>query len=945
MRFVSLIALILALPLATLAQNGTLRGTIYDANNGETLIGASVVVKSIGTGTATDFEGEYSLSLPAGTYDVEVSSLGFEPQVKKGVIITDGEVTLLDVTLGTSVLVSDVAVVEARQITNTENAMLTMQRKSANTIDGLSSQAFRRVGDADAGAALKRIPGVAVQGGKEVFVRGLGDRYTKTLLNGMAIPGLDPDRNTVQVDIFPTNLIDNMVVYKTFSPDLPGDFVGGLVDIGTKSFPDEKSVNIKYSLGHRPGMTLNGDFLLYEGGKLDLLGFDDGGRDPGVLPGQNIPDPVTQNPGLEVQTRRFGKIMAASRQGSFLNQSVSFSAGNQIKKEESGRTFGFNAMANYRLNYTYFEEVEFGRYIKRPASEDLELNKEEVRKGELGRREAQWSALLNGAMKTKNSSYAINLFRTQGALAEASDRVSENFEQTGAILLEDILTFTERSMTNMSIKGEHYFDTGAELEWTSSTSLSTIQDPDFRITSLSVTTGDTTLAAGDGATIARYFRDLREWNQSMRADLTIPMEFWGSEGKLKFGANNVYRTRDYEILPYTFDYRITGSGQEISGDPNWFFEDENIWTPESGIGTFVVSTPVDSANIFTARQNILAVYAMNELPVNEIFKVVYGVRAEKTDMFYTGQNQSGTRKFNDDKTLNELDILPSVNLVYNMTERMNLRGSFNRTLARPSFKEKSIAQIFDPITKRTFIGNIDLEETRVMNYDARWEFFPRLGEVISASAFYKQFQGHIEVVSFEAAPDNVQPINAGSSSILGAELEIRKQLDFVSDTVQTWNLGGNVTFIRSRVNTDEVILPSQTETEFEIRQANARSGETVTNTRVMAGQAPYLVNGYLNYRNTNNGIEANVSYNVQGKSLAIVGMGRVPDVFQQPFHSLNLKASKSFGEDNNQRVSLRIQNLLDAQDQQLYESFGATSQIYSIFTPGRTFTASYSITL
>ena len=211
---------------------------------------------------------------------------------------------------------------------------------------------------------------------------------------------------------------------------------------------------------------------------------------------------------------RFGKVMAATRQGSFLNQSVSFSAGNQIKKEESGRTFGFNAMANYRLNYTYFEEVEFGRYIKRPASEDLELNKEEVRKGELGRREAQWSALLNGAMKTKNSSYAINLFRTQGALAEASDRVSENFEQTGAILLEDILTFTERSMTNMSIKGEHYFDTGAELEWTSSTSLSTIQDPDFRITSLSVTTGDTTLAAGDGATIARYFRDLREWNQS-----------------------------------------------------------------------------------------------------------------------------------------------------------------------------------------------------------------------------------------------------------------------------------------------------------------------------------------------------------------------------------------------------------------------------------------------
>src|SRR5690606_15071102 len=168
--------------------------------------------------------------------------------------------------------------ITAEMLNTTEEALLTVKKRSPNMLDGISSANFRRIGDSDAASAIKRVPGVSVEEGKYVYVRGLGDRYTKSTLNGMEIPGLDPDRNSIQMDMFPTSLLDNIIVVKTFTADLPADFTGGIVDISTKDFPDEKNLGLSISAGYQPQMHFNSNYLSYPGGKLDFLGFDDGTR-------------------------------------------------------------------------------------------------------------------------------------------------------------------------------------------------------------------------------------------------------------------------------------------------------------------------------------------------------------------------------------------------------------------------------------------------------------------------------------------------------------------------------------------------------------------------------------------------------------------------------------------------------------------------------------------
>jgi outer membrane receptor protein involved in Fe transport len=304
-------------------------------------------------------------------------------------------------------------------------------------------------------------------------------------------------------------------------------------------------------------------------------------------------------------------------------------------------------------------------------------------------------------------------------------------------------------------------------------------------------------------------------------------------------------------------------------------------------------------------------------------------------MFYTGIDQLG-QKLDNEKTLDNLDFLPSVNLVYSLVDDMNLRVSFNRTLARPSFKEKSNAQIFDPISKRTFIGNLDLEETHVSNYDVRWEYFMPAGQMISFSAYYKAFDGHIELVSFDTAPDNLKPRNSGKSDVYGIELEARKNIN------QKFSLGANASLVKSAVDLKSVTVNESGKNEYQLRLDNARTGEEIKETRPMAGQAPYVVNFFASYKTEESGLSINLAYNVQGETLNIVGSGRVSDVYTKPFNSLNLTASKEFGKGS--RIQAGINNILSAERFNYYKSYGAPEEIYSIFKPGTSFSVKFAQT-
>jgi outer membrane receptor protein involved in Fe transport len=280
-----------------------------------------------------------------------------------------------------------------------------------------------------------------------------------------------------------------------------------------------------------------------------------------------------------------------------------------------------------------------------------------------------------------------------------------------------------------------------------------------------------------------------------------------------------------------------------------------------------------------------------------------------------------------------------------LTENSNLRASYNKTLARPSFREKSVAQIFDPISKITFLGNIDIEQTNIDNVDLRWETFPNRGEVISVSGFYKRFDGHIELAVFETAVDNLKPVNSGISQVFGIELEARKALNFISDMSRVVSIGGNISIVESRMDMATVVLPGNTESELDIRRQSARDGETIDQYRTMAGQSPFLINAYLNVSNSEKGIDANLSYNVQGRTLSIVGLGLIPDVYAAPRHLINLRFAKQIGSKGRSSISLRMNNLLDQDRLLSYDSFNAPEETYSRFSDGRDFIIGYRYNL
>jgi hypothetical protein len=275
---------------------------------------------------------------------------------------------------------------------------------------------------------------------------------------------------------------------------------------------------------------------------------------------------------------------------------------------------------------------------------------------------------------------------------------------------------------------------------------------------------------------------------------------------------------------------------------------------------------------------------------------------------------------------------------------MNVRGSFGQTLARPSFKEKSAAQIYDPITKRFFNGNLDLRQTMISNYDLRWENFFDNANMVSLSGFYKNFDGHIEMVTYDVATDNVKPRNAGTSRVYGVELEVRKNLDFITPGLSRFSLGTNITLANSEVDLKSVIINESGLSELQSRQNNARVGEVVESTRPMGGQSPYIVNTYLNYATADGSTNANLSYNVQGESLFIIGVGAVPDVYTQPFHALNFNMFRDFGSNRNHRFTVGVNNILGSARKDLYKGYGGASAIYSLLKPGRTFSLTYGYT-
>jgi outer membrane cobalamin receptor len=444
--------------------------------------------------------------------------VGYTTQQISEVVVKEGSTTVLDVTLSGASLDEVVITTTARK--NTEQSVLNLQRKSVQLLDGLSLESIKKSGASNVASAVRNVPGVSVQGGKYVYVRGLGDRYTKTILNGVDVPGLDPDRNTLQLDIFPSSLLENIIVVKSSTADQPADFTGGVVDIVTKDIPNGKQSSASIGLGYNPDFHFNSNYITNESSGTDFLGFDDGLRSNPFNENQEFNFPTTTPNTAEFLAGRLNPTLAAARENSGADMSLSFTTGNSY--DVGDNKLGFLASVSYKNETTYYDDYVDGQRFRKDTDPSIfELNTDRTQQGERGENNVLISALGGLSYNTDRSKYRFNVLHIQNGESGASLLTQTNRIDNSNTIKKDVLIYTERGLTNLFFSGKHTNeDASWTTEWKLSPTFSNVDDKDFRTTPFLINedSGDFIISPSESGDASRFFRELDEINVASKGD-------------------------------------------------------------------------------------------------------------------------------------------------------------------------------------------------------------------------------------------------------------------------------------------------------------------------------------------------------------------------------------------------------------------------------------------
>ncbi|MDX1940341.1 MAG: TonB-dependent receptor [Saprospiraceae bacterium] len=946
--FKNIATVILLLPAFTLlGQTGVLSGRVIDKASGETLIGASIVIQLNGeqkTGTTTDFDGNYSMDVEAGTYDIVVSYVSYSKQTITGFEVKAGEANTLDIALESESQQLTEVVVTATVVKNTDAALITLQRKAFAIQDGVSSQQISRTGSSNAADAMRQSTGAVVEGGRFIVMRGLGDRYSLSQLNGITLPSTDPYRNSTSLDLIPAQMIDNIVTIKTFTPDLPGNFSGGLVNINTKTFPDK--FNLYFSLGteYNTQASLNDNFNGHPTtGDTDWLGFDDGSRDqPSLLLDPKVREQISnyidaRNPSPSFNSLR-GIFNGAARglsnqfvpelRTSPLNSSVNFSIGDKFKL--FGNDLGFTLGTNYSSNFNYYDNGVTAIYFNNVSNQLAEY--QILDDDSKSTQNPQLGILFNAAYKFGDN-HAINANIVFNNDAEITGRTQNGsslgrISDSSAEFNTNSLEFAQRQFTTYQLSGTHNFPglKNTEIEWVVNTTSSFQKEPDLRYFAYtSVGDGDAKeffINQSEVRFPSHFFRELNDDMSQAKLDISIPFLTKGNPGssnQIKFGG--LYSTMDRDFTEYFYEILNTGlpSDQSFStykGDFAAAFDYSNfgiidtlrnangdITRYQNGYFYLDRTTP---NSFYTGSQDVFAAYLMTILNVTPKLKTIVGVRMESTNL----NVKSGNTNFPEGK-IDLTDYLYSINLIYALNEKSNVRVAASRTLARPNMRELAPFLQFD-LKDGTFnIGNPNLDRTLIQNFDFRYELYPRVGELLAFSAFYKNFNDPIiRAFNPRASVPELSFINVDEARVYGLEFEFRKGLDFITPSLNNFYFSTNLALIESEydIPTNEIENSKQIDPSYD------------QTTRPFQGQAPFIANLILSYINPEKGWESSLAFNVTGERLYSIALFATPDIYEQPFPLLNFKLTKRFAD--HYQVGFTARNILNSVNKKTQEFKG-----------------------
>lgn len=856
---------------------GKISGKITDEKTGDALIGATVAIKNTSKGTATDVDGNFMLTVEPGTYVVIVNYIGYQQKEIEDVVVTEGQLTSVNVAISESSS-TQLEEVVVRSTLKKENisALYIMQKNSIAVSSGISADIIQRSPDRNTGEVLKRVSGASVKDNKYVIIRGLSDRYNIALVNNALMPSTEPDKKAFSFDVIPSNIIDNIIINKTASPDKPGDFAGGIIQVLTKDVPETDFFNIGIAATYNTQTTFK-DFTATERSGSEYLGFaPEGTQLPSAF--KNTTDGYKR---LSLQeqvgaAKQLSNNYVETTTSALPNTSIQLSGGKAFNTKSGGK-FGTILGLTYRNSQTIAPDFIRGRYEATPRVSQYNTETQ-----------YKFSTILSGLA---NFSYVKGKSRL--SFKNLYNRIYDNnyYRRDGynTSFNQQIKAFSsipmERQIYSTQLEGEHAFGSrNIKLNWNLNYSSLQADQNDLRTAFYSRNAtfdNDDNLVADESLPFEivdrnsrRFFGNQTDNNYGGTFDITVPFQMSGKNQTFKAGYLGSYKDRDFAMRIFQYDFRGTSTSPERHFPVSEIFAPANI-----DVNKFTLTEITSKTDEYIASGLLNAGFAMLDNSFGTKWRLIWGVRFES----YTQNLQATTLSNEDiDKTDVFNDVLPSVNLSYDVSEKIKLRLSGSRTVNRPEFREIAPFQFIDFENLWTISGNPNLKRGNINNVDFRYEYYPSPGEAITAGIFYKNFENPIEVVMNEQSNLDLFVFgyqNAKSANAVGIELEARKNLSFLGSKkwLDNLTLGGNVSYIYSKVSNlvgKSNIIGTKTE-------------------RPLQGQSPYIVNLSLLYNDVNKGWAVSAMYNRIGHRIVIVGSSSIPTTWENGRNVVDLQVSKA----------------------------------------------------